>query len=59
MRDGRRADLRSFGDQADAERAAVAQAGFRHLHVALLEDPQRQAPARENDGVQREDGQVV
>lgn len=53
------ADLSAFGDEAHAEGRAVLEAGFRHLHVAHLEDAQRQPAARKKHGVQREKRQLV
>src|SRR5262249_50490639 len=50
-----RADLAAFADEAHAEGRALAQAGLLHLHVALLEDAQRQPAARKEHGVEREE----
>jgi hypothetical protein len=57
-RHGGRADFGALADQADAERRVLAQAGFRHVQVALLEEPQRQPPAREEHRLQREERDV-
>src|SRR6267142_2751834 len=54
-----RADLAAFADEAHAERGALAQAGLRHVHVALLEDAKRQPAARKEHGVEREERNVV
>src|SRR5207244_11029689 len=58
-RDRGRADLGAFADRADAERRLVAQAGLGHVHVALLEDPQRQPAPREEDGGEWKKRQLV
>jgi len=55
---GRSADFRAFADQTDAEGRTVLEARLRHLHVAALEDAQRQPPAREEHCVEREKGKV-
>ena len=49
-----RQHLRAAEDQAHAERRVVAEARRSHLDVALLEDPERQAAARKEHRVQRE-----
>src|SRR6185295_10211542 len=54
-----RADFAAFADEAHAKRRALAQAGLGHVHVALLEDAQRQPAARKEHGVQREEREVV
>jgi hypothetical protein len=53
-RRGRRADLGALADEAHAEGRLVLEAGLRHLHVALLENAQREPAAREKHRVQRE-----
>src|SRR5260370_24179196 len=55
----RAADLRALADQADAEWRAVAQAGLGHLHVALLEDAQRQAAAREQHDIEGKQSEIL
>src|SRR6267378_1154695 len=55
----RRADLRAIADQAYAEGRVVAQADLGHFHVALLEDPQRQATAGKEHRVQREKRELL
>src|SRR5690606_41839958 len=47
--------LGAGGDAADAEAAAVAQALADHVHVARLEDAQRQDAAREEAGIERKE----
>src|SRR6185503_16740031 len=56
---GGRAHFAALADEAHAERGALAQAGLGHVHVALLEDAQRQPAAREEHGVEREKRNVV
>src|SRR5216683_2970242 len=58
-RSRRRADFRAIADQAYAEGRVVAQASLRHFHVALLEDPQRQAAAGKEHRVQGEKRAVL
>src|SRR6476646_10885590 len=55
----RRADFLAFADGADAEGRAVAQAGFQHLDIALLEDAKRQPSAGKEHGVQRKERELV
>src|SRR2546428_266227 len=55
----RRADFRAIADQAYAEGRVVAQADPGHFHVALLEDPQRQATAGKEHRVQRKKREVL
>src|SRR5688572_27894619 len=57
VRGSRLADFLARDDQAYAEGRAVLQAGLRHVHVARLEDAQRQPPARKEHGVQRKQRQ--
>src|SRR3954463_15173265 len=59
VRRRRRADFLAFADGANAEGRVVAQAGFQHLDVALLEDAQRQPSARKKDAVERKERQIV
>jgi len=48
--------LLAFLDQTHAKRPVVTQAILGHVHVALLEYPQRQQSAGKQHGIQRKDG---
>jgi hypothetical protein len=52
--DGGRSDFVALADGADTEWRLIFQAALGHIHVALLEDAERQPASGKEDGVKRE-----
>ena len=54
----RRPDLCALADQEYAERRIVPDAVTDHVQVPGFEDPKRQRPSREQDGIERKQGNL-